>query len=174
MADVSFALIRLASTFGEPWNQNDLNKKVLAAEWMQLLVGQPKKALQLAVTRWIERETRWPKISDILKAMANIYAPQQKAGKLHESRTRGWDYPFASSKLRRDKAWAAFLDSQHLTLEHNYFADAEFGDSPHVIFVATEARAEYIRVKFGEHLNALFDRKVIVKTKGAKNGAKTG
>lgn len=164
---VARIILRLAAVFGDPWGRDERSAKVMRGEWEIALADLPAVVIDTAVTEWTRTQTKWPRPADIRSIAdrllrAPIEAAAQRHG-LHPKRIEPDEtmkgFVFSESPLRRNPKWRQWLDGQHPSAEHFFFAKAQFIE-PHEIFGLTDFEADYIRQKFGRELTKQFGRAV--------------
>jgi hypothetical protein len=164
---VNRSLVRLVAVYGDPWGSDRSKAKVMAEEWVTALADLPAVIVDGAVTEWLRGHSRWPRPADI-RSIADrmLRAPIEAAANRHGIHPRRIEpaesmkgFLYSDSPLRRFPIWKRWLDSQHPTSEHFFFAKAECYE-PHEIFGLSEFEADYVRQKFGRELTKHFGRAV--------------
>lgn len=165
-------LFRLAAVFGDPFGRSPAMLTQMAGEWLRALSDIPTRALDAAVSEWVKTGKQWPKPSDIRELATAAVDKKVRwvadIAKVHESRIKPCDAVRAFNfkpafSLRKNPNWAAFLDSVHLSVEHNYFAEARLDQYENILLVAASFHADWIRRNLQEQLDRHFGCRVYVR-----------
>lgn len=175
--DIAAAMVRLSVTFGEPFDKDPATVEAMHAEWVKAFGQRPAAALAAAVDRWIAGFERWPRVSQIIELADSFHSQQVRASAaiagVHEARVKlpssMFGFPLRRSALRSNETWRRWLDSQHPSLEHFYFAEARAGQYEHQITVQSDFCAHYIISRHGDALEKTFGRKLSVAVEGKGN-----
>lgn len=175
--DIAAAMVRLSVAFGEPFEKDPANLEAMHAEWCKAFGQRSAAALTAAVDRWIAQFERWPRVSQLIELADSFHAQHVRAtaaiAGVHEVRIKQpasmFGFPLRRSALRSNETWRRWLDSQHPTLEHFYFAEARAGQYEHQITVQSDFCAAYIISRHGDALEKTFGRKISVAVEGKGN-----
>jgi hypothetical protein len=175
--DIAAAMVRLSAAFGEPFQKDQADVEAMHAEWVKAFGERPVAALTAAVDRWIASCERWPRIAQLIELADTFHANHIRAtaavAGVHEARIKlpssMFGFVLKRSGLRTNPKWADWLNSQHPSLEHFYFAEARAGQYEHQITVQSDYCAHYIISRHGDALERVFGRKLSVAVEGKKN-----
>lgn len=169
---VAKILIRLASEYGNPYEQDAALASQKRIEWSRAIGQRSKSAMELATNRWIASNAKWPKVSELIQIADSIIDGQVSKAvskfNLHPARVKlpstyvGFMLREAKS-LRMNAKWAEWLNTKHPMVEHSYFADAKALGFEHVIDGMSEFSIDYVMHHFYEELEKHFGRKLSFK-----------